>query len=213
MEETLEYQKEYFSPLARKYDKTVSERYVYTPVKQELLRCLKQEISVNRDMRLLDVACGTGKLLELAIGELSLKPKQLAGIDLSEAMIEEAKDKSSLKGAKLVKGNANELPWEDGKFDVVTTTFSFHHFASKQSLAEIRRVLKSDGVLAIADLCPPPWLSAQTFDRIMIFLSKCRVGGYRNQNELREFLAENGFKTVYQRRTKGLVLLTLGEKE
>jgi len=81
------------------------------------------------DTRLLDVACGTGKLLEMARC-YGLKPENLAGIDLTPAMIEKARGKKPLLGASLFQGDVAELPWGEGSFDVVTTTFSFHHLAS-----------------------------------------------------------------------------------
>ena len=182
---------DYFTRHAEHYEKTPGENSIST----------------------LDLACGTGKLLELAQEELSLKPGQLYGIDLTPAMINEAKNKPKLNGAQLVVGNVENLPYQDSMFDAITTTFSFHHFASDKALAEIKRVLKPGGVLAIADLCPPSWMSAKLFDQLMIKAVKCNVGNYRGQDELSKFLVQNGFQPIYQNRAKGFVksavLLTL----
>lgn len=197
------HQQEYFTKHAGGYDRTPFERFAYTPVKRALLRALKEKGSATQDTRLLDVACGTGKLLELARQELSLKPEQLFGIDLTPTMIDVAKAKPDLKGADLRVGNIEELPWNDGEFDVVTTTFSFHHFASEKSLAQIKRVLKPGGILTIGDLCPPSWLSAKRFDELLASLSGCSVGGYRNQAELSTFLTQNGFQPFFRIEKKG----------
>lgn len=205
------HQQEYFTHHAQYYDKTLLELFIYTPVKQALLRSLKERVNIDHDAKLLDVACGTGKLLELAQEELSLKPEQLSGIDLTPAMIDVARNKPKIKEANLVVGSVEKMPWKDNKFDVVTTTFSFHHFASEKSLFEIKRVLKPDGILAIGDLCPPSWLSSKKFDELMKFLSGCGVGGYRNQTEFSDFLNQNVFQPFYQNRVKGLVLLTLAK--
>jgi len=209
--EQLQHQQEYFTKYAQGYDKAVSERLGYTPVKQALLRILKKRGNFNQDAKLLDIACGTGKLLELAKEELSLKPEQLFGIDLTPAMIDVAKNKPEIRGASLVVGRVEEMPFRDGEFDLITTTFSFHHFASAKSMAEIKRVLKPGGILAIGDLCPPPPLSPKIFDKLLS-LSGCGVGGYRNQAEISRFLTQNGFQPFYQNRVKGLVLLTLASK-
>ena len=70
---------------------------------------------------LLDVGCGTGWLIDM------LRKERLAeyhGLDLAENMIEVAVSKN-IPDAQFVVGKADALPYEDGRFDVVTCSQSF----------------------------------------------------------------------------------------
>ena len=68
-------------------------------------------LQVRPQTKLLDVACGLGRLLEA--GESY--PCERYGIDLSSVAVEKAKAK--VPSAKIVQGNAERLPYEDNYFD------------------------------------------------------------------------------------------------
>ena len=62
-----------------------------------------------------------------------------------------ARDKSGEK-ADLRVGDSENLPFDDDTFDMITCTDSFHHYPNSENvLAEIRRVLRPQGRLLIAD--------------------------------------------------------------
>jgi ubiquinone/menaquinone biosynthesis C-methylase UbiE len=97
----------------------------------------------------LDVGCGTGALLSLVAEQR--KGLQLFGIDLSEEMIRVAKAKLGEK-ADLKVSDSERLPFEDDKVDLITCTFSFHHYPNpKAVLAEMKRVLSPQGKLIVFD--------------------------------------------------------------
>lgn len=97
----------------------------------------------------LDVGCGTGALLSL-LGE-PRKSTKLYGVDLSVAMIATAHVKLGEK-ADLRVADSEHLPYEDGKFDLITCTFSFHHYPNPQAvLLEMKRTLSPTGRIIIAD--------------------------------------------------------------
>ena len=100
----------------------------------------------------LDVGCGTGVLLSMIAQQR--KGALLYGVDLSEQMIRVAQARLNDK-AKLTVSDSEKLPFEDAKFDLLTCTFSFHHYPNPKSvIAEMKRVLAPRGKLIIAD----PWI-------------------------------------------------------
>ena len=105
------------------------------------------------NLRVLDVACGTGELLDQI--STTLPEAQLHGIDLSPAYIRCAKDKfASLRDTSLMTANAEALPYRDNYFDVVTNVYLLHELpldARHKALSEMLRVLKPGGILLIQD--------------------------------------------------------------
>jgi ubiquinone/menaquinone biosynthesis C-methylase UbiE len=107
----------------------------------------------GRDLRLLDVACGTGRTLkQIALAHPALR---LHGLDLSPYYLQHARDLlSDLADLSLLAGEAEAMPFRDGYFDAVTSVYLFHELPKKvrrQVYAEMFRVLRPGGVLAIQD--------------------------------------------------------------
>jgi ubiquinone/menaquinone biosynthesis C-methylase UbiE len=100
--------------------------------------------------RLLDVACGTGRTLhQIARSHPALK---LWGIDLSPAYVKVAKQR--VEDAAIAVENAEAMPFADGAFDVVTSTYLFHELprnARRNVCREMLRVLRPGGLLVIQD--------------------------------------------------------------
>ena len=97
--------------------------------------------------RILDIACGTGKSTEPLVRE----GFEVSGVDINPLMIEEAKKQASLKGVDIhyAVAEAENLPFEDEYFDAVTVGTAFHWFVNERAMKEIKRVLKSDGILFV----------------------------------------------------------------
>lgn len=104
--------------------------------------------------RVLDVGCGTGNLLR-ATGKRH-RNVELVGVDPDPRMLARAERKIRRAGltAQLDRGFAQELAFPDASFDVVFSSLMLHHLetsAKDEMLAEVRRVLRPDGVLVLAD--------------------------------------------------------------
>jgi ubiquinone/menaquinone biosynthesis C-methylase UbiE len=102
----------------------------------------------------LDVGCGTGNLLR-STGK-RYPDVDLVGLDPDPKALARAGRKARRAGltVRLDRGFAQELPYPDGSFDRVFSSLMLHHLdgASKDALlAEVRRVLRPDGVLVLAD--------------------------------------------------------------
>ena len=109
---------------------------------------------LERGMRLLDLGCGPGSI---TVGLANaVNPGEVYGVDMEESQIDLARAAAIAGGHSNVTfqvGNALELPFEDGFFDVVHTHAVVMHIPDTDGvLKEIKRVLKPGGVLASRDL-------------------------------------------------------------
>ena len=116
-----------------------------------VVEALQPEIA---SVDILDVGCGTGTLLTELVRSGATS---LAGVDLAPKILDVAREKLSLLGAKadLRSADAEEpLPWASESFDVATLTGALHHFYRPHDLLrEIHRVLRPGGRLLIVDPC------------------------------------------------------------
>jgi demethylmenaquinone methyltransferase/2-methoxy-6-polyprenyl-1,4-benzoquinol methylase len=125
--------------------------------------------------RALDVASGTGDLaIELArrVGPTGT----VVGSDFSEAMLDQAREKSSAVTWEWA--NALELPYPDDGFDAATVGFGARNFADlDRGLAEMARVVRPGGRVVILEITTPQRPPLSTFfsiwfDRIVPALGK-----------------------------------------
>lgn len=104
----------------------------------------------------LDVGCGTGRLLREA--RRRWPDTQVIGIDISPGMIAEARQRAPY--GRFLLGPAESLQLEAGSVDLAVSTMSFHHWTDKAAgIREIARVLAPGGRFILADHAGPKWLS------------------------------------------------------
>lgn len=107
---------------------------------------------VSAPGRILDVGCGTGYLLRRLAVRFPAATS-LSGIDPAPGMIHAARAAATDFRLAFITGTAEHLPYHDATFDVVVSTTSFDHWRDQRAgLAECGRVLRSGGVLVLADL-------------------------------------------------------------
>ena len=93
--------------------------------------------------QVLEIGCGPGYVA----GLLSHTGARLVGIDLAPQMVDAAR--ATYPDIEFHEANAEELPFESGRFDVVVACYALHHLARpEQAFTEMHRVLKNAGRLA-----------------------------------------------------------------
>lgn len=114
-------------------------------------------LGIKGTERVLDAGCGTGALL-MVLKERS--PSISAeGLDPDEKALAIAKRKSGRKGLdiKWRHGFMEEMPFDEGSFDIVVSTLAFHHVDPEkklQALRECSRVLRLTGRIVLVDISP-----------------------------------------------------------
>jgi ubiquinone/menaquinone biosynthesis C-methylase UbiE len=128
------------------YDDSNLQSLLFEPAHAAVLRKLDQR--APHAMRLLDVGCGTGRLLKAAASRCPL----VVGADPCPEMLDVARHRCLSTGASLVCAVAERLPFASRSFDVVTSTLSLRHWEDPtRGLGELTRVLSATGLLVIAE--------------------------------------------------------------
>ena len=99
---------------------------------------------------LLDAGCGPAPMISL----LSEKypDRHYTGLDLTPAMIEQAK-KKEIPNATFVVGDCENFPFENDSFDAIICSMSFHHYPDPQAFFDsVKRCLRPNGRLILRDV-------------------------------------------------------------
>jgi demethylmenaquinone methyltransferase/2-methoxy-6-polyprenyl-1,4-benzoquinol methylase len=182
------------------------------------------EAVVRSGDRVLDACCGTG---DLALAAKEAGAGSVTGLDFSPRMLERARAKS--REIEWVQGDLLALQFDDASFDAATVGFGVRNLEDlERGLAELRRVLRPGGRLAILEITQPRGVLAPFyrlwFDRFVPLLGKLLPGGsaytylpasvrrFPRPEELGELLRAAGFDDVRWRLfAGGIVALHSGE--
>ena len=127
-------------------------RRIIKPLKEGLNNFSNRKKS---SLKILDVATGSGRTLKQLRGAFA--KEKIVGLDLSGSYLKEAsRFISNLNGdlIELIKGNAENLPFEDNSIQGITCVYLFHELprtVRENVLKEFFRVLEPDGILILAD--------------------------------------------------------------
>lgn len=142
----------------------------------------------------LDVGCGTG----ISTRQIADRSQSVViGCDSDQEMLSYAMKDRAKKVAYVV-GTLPKLPFTSKRFDLVTACTSFHWFCDQQSIKEIERVLKKDGIFCILQ---PKHTSAFAGDLRMIIE---QVLGYAvpvrySEIDFEAALLEGGFQVDHRK--------------
>ena len=130
--------------------KFTGERYI--PAEQGKIRlehqhryAILKDIVKNKDV--LDVACGEG----YGSSFIAETARSVVGVDISDDIIRHASMTYRKSNLEFVKSNAIELDFTDASFDIVVSFETIEHLIEQaQMLAELKRVMRDDGILVIS---------------------------------------------------------------
>ena len=115
--------------------------------------------------RVLDIGCGTGRIIQM----LREHGAEIVALDISEEMVKAVSQK--FPGMECVVGDSDNLPFEDGSFDMVLGLFWIVHLKDlRKSFEEVYRVLKNGGrfILSNINQKKAPKLKTKTGGEIVI---------------------------------------------
>ncbi|HJU10364.1 MAG TPA: methyltransferase domain-containing protein [Candidatus Binataceae bacterium] len=116
------------------------------------LERLVSAIAPQGNERAVEIATGPGYVAMA----LAAHCREVVGLDLTEAPLkiaERTRIERRLTNVSFRTGDAEQLPFTDGSFDIAACRFAFHHFEHPgQVLAEMCRVLRPGATIAIEDL-------------------------------------------------------------
>ncbi len=176
--------REMFDRIAPRYD--TMNRLLTAGLDQRWRREALAAAAVGSGDCLLDLACGTGDLAQLA-AELGAR---VVGLDFASVMLAHARRRGV--AAELVRGDAASLPLRSASVTVVTSGFALRNFVSLPVVfAELARVLEPGGRVALIDVDRPraAWLRAAHslyFDRVVPL-----VGGLLSDRDAYRYLPDS----------------------
>ncbi len=146
------------------------------------LRSIQKRL--GRCPRVLDVACGTGILLQRLLAQLP--DVEAYGVDASEDMLAQAqislKDLPNvhLERVKIGAGVTANLPYAQETFDLITFTNALHDMPEPAGmLAGLKRLLAPGGQLVVEDFAPrEPRFFWTAFEWLLQRIEKSRVHAY-----------------------------------
>jgi SAM-dependent methyltransferase len=127
--------------------KSAAERYpkgrpYFHPI---VIERIKKFLSLKEPLpRAIDVGCGTG-LSTIALKEIA---REVVGVDAASEMIALAERDARIE---YFVASAEQLPFRDGGFDLMTLSQAFHWLDREKFLEEARRVLRANGWLIVYD--------------------------------------------------------------
>ena len=221
--------REMFAGIAKRYDLlnhllsgNVDKRW-----RRIVARRVREKLT-SSNSRILDVACGTG---DLSLTLFENTGARVVGTDFCRPMLEIAAGKTSDR-IPLIEGDALDLPFRDGSFEVVTIAFGLRNLASVEGgLAELRRVLKPGGWVAVLEFSRPANammrpLFGLYFTRVLPLMGGLVSGSrmaysylpasvqkFPDQKQLSLLMQRAGFEQVhFENLTGGIAALHMGKR-
>lgn len=122
----------------------IEETHWWFRARRRLVRRLAEQVraDLGRPLRILDMACATAMSFRF-LSDLG----SIRGLDISVETIHFAKQRGI---DRIVRGDAQKIPFKDESFDLVLALDAFEHFPDDVgSMGEVARVLKGDGALIL----------------------------------------------------------------
>jgi len=150
-----------FADLADVYERG---RPGYSPA---AIGALVAELGLKRGDRVLDLAAGTGKLTRglhgAGLDVVAVEPQAAPRERLAE----------TIGAERVLEGYAEDIPLPDSSVDAVTVADAFHWFDAERALAEIGRVLRPGGGLAVLS-AHPDWSSSSWSHEVGSLINELR---------------------------------------
>jgi len=171
---------------------------------QDATQALLDLCQLDATSRVLDVGCGSGNTACLIAEQ---RGARVRGIDMSEVMIDKAKERVRRQGlmdkVEFRVADAFQLPFEDDWFDavIVESVLTPLPGDKKQALAEMVRVVRAGGRIGVNESTVDP--SAPT-EFLALFAEHPAIHGYFTPQTLRSLFEESGLQVVQMSEVKNV---------
>ncbi|WMJ15300.1 class I SAM-dependent methyltransferase [Geobacillus proteiniphilus] len=155
----------------------------------ELTKQILRKLHIDRSTSVLDVGCGTGQTAAYIAEQYGAN---VTAIDIHPTMIAKAKQRFAAKAVsiRLHRASVEALPFPAGTFDLALSESVLAFVSLPNALAEIRRVLKNDGLFVGIEACHER-LTAAEQKQIAAFYGFRRL---MTPAEWKEVLEQSGFR-------------------
>lgn len=151
--------------------------------------------------KVLDIGCGYGSLLIYLYKRVGFR-EVMQGIDVSQVMVnlaeKEIEGRALESKIKAHTGKATDLPYPDGTFNIVLSTYVIKHLSDKSLLKmmkEVKRVLKTGGKFCFWDVGPSMFKGHTNFYKRLLSLEVSTIN-LRSSDEIRRIMEETGFGDI-----------------
>jgi ubiquinone/menaquinone biosynthesis C-methylase UbiE len=188
-----------FHRWSRSYERSLGQVFFFDPTHRRVLKLVAAAVDGHGPGHVLDIGCGTGRLLRRAAGVWP--SAKLTGVDPAEGMIEIARTISPT--IAFLHGQGEAIPLPDAAVDIAFSTISFHHWQDQAAgVREVARVLRPGGLFCLADIRIPAVLS---------WLKRRRR--VHTNGEMAELFRQAGLTVQRQAGMRsGAILATIGKK-
>jgi ubiquinone/menaquinone biosynthesis C-methylase UbiE len=176
--------KDPYVKMSKRYDRQIE------PAAQRLRKLGHILFPPRENLKILDVACGTGNQLM----SYDREGCQLFGIDSSPSMLEIARQKLG-QGADLRLEDASHMSFPSGNFDLVTIVLALHEMPAVMRFAvlqECRRVAKPDGRILVIDFHFGPYSFPKGWAQKLFIIMMEMGAGREHFRNYRDFLRRRG---------------------
>lgn len=221
-----------FDNIAHSYDQL--NHYLSLNIDKGWRRKAIDSLRPFKPQKMLDIATGTGDFAILSAQRLA--PNTLVGADISEGMMDIARQKTKKLNLEDIitfqREDCMQLSFSENSFDAVTVAYGVRNFPNlDKGLQEIQRVLVPGGHMLILELCSPnrvpmKWLFAIYSKLIMPTIGRliskdssaysyltATMEAFPQGEVMKQIIEKAGFRKVHFRRfTFGICTMYIAEK-
>ncbi|MCK4777871.1 MAG: bifunctional demethylmenaquinone methyltransferase/2-methoxy-6-polyprenyl-1,4-benzoquinol methylase UbiE [Actinomycetia bacterium] len=222
-----------FNDIANNYDRL--NNILSLGLHKRWKRLATNKLNINKGDRVLDVCSGTADMAIMLAKEVGNEGGAIA-LDFSNEMLQIGMEKALRENVRnviqFIRGDAEELPFDDDSFDGITIGFGIRNVPHRErAFSEMSRVLKKGKRLACLEFSHPTFTPAKLAYDFYSFRLIPKIGrvisnnyeaysylpasirSFPNQEELKITIEKCGFKDVfYKNLSCGIVALHVGEK-
>ena len=168
-------------------------------------------LAIKSNMTFLDLGCGTGWAVNYAFEKTNGQGTYI-GVDISDNMIDIANKKfKDIECIKFIQSSAENINVSPNSVDRIICTNSFHHYNDPtEVLANIKKILKTNGLFCIADVTTDS-IIARFLNKLLKMTEKGHVSFY-SSNQYKDMFRQVGLKFKVTNDINSIMKLHVCEK-